>query len=66
MTFIGGGRSCIGLKFAQLEMKVVACVLLRAFRFSAPGVHVQWRNTGIMFTPHVDNRSELPVLVERL
>ncbi|KAJ7814502.1 cytochrome P450 [Mycena olivaceomarginata] len=66
MTFIGGGRSCIGFKFAQLEMKVVACVLLRAFRFSAPGVHVQWRNTGIMFTPHVDNRSELPVLVERL
>ncbi|KAJ7847201.1 cytochrome P450 [Mycena leptocephala] len=66
MTFIGGGRSCIGFKFAQLEMKVIACVLLRAFRFSAPGVHVQWRNTGIMFTPHVDNRSELPVLVERL
>ncbi|KAJ7194983.1 cytochrome P450 [Mycena pura] len=66
MTFIGGGRSCIGFKFAQLEMKVVACVLLRAFRFSAARVHVQWRNTGIMFTPHVDNRSELPVLVERL
>ncbi|KAF8171594.1 cytochrome P450 [Mycena galopus ATCC 62051] len=66
MTFIGGGRSCIGFKFAQLEMKVVACVLLRAFRFSVADVHVQWRNTGIMFTPHVDNRSELPVLVERL
>ncbi|KAJ7328398.1 cytochrome P450, partial [Mycena albidolilacea] len=64
MTFIGGERSCIGFKFAQLEMKVVACVLLRAFRFSSPGVHVQWRNTGIMFTPHVDNQSELPVLVE--
>ncbi|KAJ7901252.1 cytochrome P450 [Mycena leptocephala] len=67
MTFIGGGEvACAGFKFAQLEMKVVACVLLRAFRFSAPGVHVQWRNTGIMFTPHVNNRSELPVLVERL
>ncbi|KAJ6553222.1 cytochrome P450 [Mycena capillaripes] len=66
MTFIGGGRSCIGFKFAQLEMKVVACILLRAFKFASPGTSIQWRNTGIMLTPQVDNRSELPILVERL
>ncbi|KAJ7797219.1 cytochrome P450 [Mycena olivaceomarginata] len=66
MTFIGGGRSCIGFKFAQLEMKVVACVLLRAYKFSAPVTRIQWRNTGIMLTPHVNDRPELPTVVERL
>ncbi|KAJ7323895.1 cytochrome P450 [Mycena albidolilacea] len=52
MTFIGGGRSCIGFKFAQLEM--------------TPVTRVQWRNTGIMLTPHVNDRPELPIVVERL
>jgi len=66
MTFIGSGRSCIGFTFAQLEMKVLVCVLLRAFKFSAPEPRIQWRNTGIMLTPHVNNRPELPILVERL
>ncbi|KAJ7873197.1 cytochrome P450 [Mycena leptocephala] len=66
MTFIGGGRSCIGFKFAQLEMKVVAYVLLRAFRFLSADPRIQWLNTGIMPAPHVDDRSELPLLVERL
>jgi len=34
MTFIGGGRSCIGFKFSQLEMKVVLALLLEKFEFS--------------------------------
>ncbi|KAJ6552909.1 cytochrome P450 [Mycena capillaripes] len=65
MTFIGGGRSCIGFQFAQLEMKVVACVLLRAFKFSAPDARIQWRKPGLITSPNVENRPALPILVER-
>jgi len=34
MTFLGGGRACIGFKFSQLEMKVVLSLLLDSFKFS--------------------------------
>lgn len=33
MTFIGGQRSCIGFKFAVLEMKVLLLQLIRSFEF---------------------------------
>jgi len=66
MTFIGGGRSCIGFKFAQLEMKVVACVLLRAFKFSTPDPRIKWRKAGVIPAPNVENQPQLPILVERL
>ncbi|KAJ6459207.1 cytochrome P450 [Mycena vulgaris] len=66
MTFIGGGRSCIGFKFAQLEIKTVLCVLLRAFKFSEPDPRIKWKMTGVMASPSVDNRTCLPILVERL
>ncbi|KAJ7655431.1 cytochrome P450 [Mycena rosella] len=66
MTFLGGGRSCIGLKFAQLEMKAVACVMLHAFKFSNPDLCVKWRMTSIIPSPNVDNQPCLPILVERV
>ncbi|KAJ7158153.1 cytochrome P450 [Mycena filopes] len=66
LTFLGGGRSCIGVKFAQLEMKVVACILLRAFRFSSPDSQIRWRKTGLMPSPYVGTQPKLPILVERL
>ncbi|KAJ6536946.1 cytochrome P450 [Mycena capillaripes] len=66
MTFLGGGRSCIGFKFAELEMKIVACVLLRAFKFSAPDPRIRWRKAGVVPAPSVENQPRLPVLVERL
>ncbi|KAI0792196.1 cytochrome P450 [Abortiporus biennis] len=34
LTFSGGGRSCVGFKFSQLEMKVVLATLIRHFKFS--------------------------------
>jgi len=34
MTFFGGGRSCIGFKFSQLEMKVILSTLVVSFKFS--------------------------------
>ncbi|KAJ7729174.1 cytochrome P450 [Mycena metata] len=66
MTFIGGGRSCIGFKFSQLEMKVVLCVLLRAFKFSQPDPRIKWLKGDPIQSPHVDNEPRLPIVVERL
>ncbi|KAJ7924234.1 cytochrome P450 [Mycena leptocephala] len=66
MTFGGGGRSCIGFKFSQLEMKVVLCVLLRAFKFSQPDPRIKWRKGDVIQSPHVDNEPRLPIVVERL
>ncbi|PAV21767.1 cytochrome P450 [Pyrrhoderma noxium] len=37
MTFAGGGRSCIGFKFSEMEMKLVLAVLVETFIFE-PGV----------------------------
>ncbi|KAJ6568245.1 cytochrome P450 [Mycena vulgaris] len=66
MTFLGGGRSCIGFKFAHLEMKVVVCVLLRAFKFSKPDPRIKWRMNGLVAAPNIDNQPGLPILVEHL
>ncbi|KAJ6549730.1 cytochrome P450 [Mycena capillaripes] len=66
MTFLGGGRSCIGFKFAELEMKVLACALLRTFKFSNPDPRIKWRMLGIVPSPHVEDKPGLPMCVERL
>ncbi|KAJ7663992.1 cytochrome P450 [Mycena polygramma] len=66
MTFIGGGRSCIGFKFAQLEIKTLLFVLLRAFRFLQPDPSVKWRLSGIVLSPYIGDEQRLPILVERL
>ncbi|KAI5123104.1 hypothetical protein M0805_001460 [Coniferiporia weirii] len=41
MTFLGGGRACIGFKFAEMEMKLVLSVLLETFIFE-PGPDIFW------------------------
>ncbi|KAF6748100.1 cytochrome P450 [Ephemerocybe angulata] len=48
MTFIGGGRACIGFKFSQLEMKVVLSVLLQVLKFEPTGKKVIWQTNGII------------------
>ncbi|KAF6751307.1 cytochrome P450 [Ephemerocybe angulata] len=48
MTFIGGGRACIGFKFSQLEMKVVLSLLLQKFKFSPTGQKVVWEMNAIV------------------
>ncbi|KAJ7453352.1 cytochrome P450 [Mycena galericulata] len=65
MTFVGGGRSCIGFKFVQLELKVVLSVFLRSFRFSVATDEIRW-SIGSPASPSVNNRPLLPILVERL
>ncbi|KAF9002246.1 cytochrome P450 [Cyathus striatus] len=52
MTFIGGGRSCIGFKFAQLEIKVVLVMLFKSFRFAPSEKDIFWA-MNLITTPSV-------------
>ncbi|KAF7355909.1 Cytochrome P450 [Mycena venus] len=65
MTFVGGGRSCIGFKFVQLELKVVLSVLLRCYHFSVASDAIRWK-MGSPAAPSVDNRPLLPIVVDRV
>ncbi|KAI0059673.1 cytochrome P450 [Artomyces pyxidatus] len=69
MTFLGGGRACIGFKFAELEMKVVLSHLVRSFRFSPSRTEIVWRFSGII-TPSLRESDSLgpkmPMVVERI
>ncbi|KAI1784550.1 cytochrome P450 [Ganoderma leucocontextum] len=49
MTFLGGGRACIGFKFSQLEMKVVLCLLLAKFTFAPSDQKITWNLSGVRF-----------------
>ncbi|KAH7907754.1 cytochrome P450 [Hygrophoropsis aurantiaca] len=65
MTFIGGGRSCIGFKFSQLEMKIVLASLIEHFTFKAPK-EIFW-SMGLS-TPRVKDsqgsKVQLPLVVD--
>ncbi|KAH9979519.1 cytochrome P450 [Lactifluus volemus] len=70
MTFIGGSRSCIGLKFSQLEMKVVLSQIVPVFRFSPSKDEIVWR-FGNLSTPSVQGSvksfsPKLPIVVSRV
>ncbi|KAF8212671.1 cytochrome P450 [Mycena galopus ATCC 62051] len=43
LTFGTGPRSCIGLKFAELEMKLLASTLLARFTFEPPKTEIAWQ-----------------------
>ncbi|KAI0754321.1 cytochrome P450 [Daedaleopsis nitida] len=64
MTFLGGGRACIGFKFSQLEMKVVLCMLLSNFAFSPSNKPIAWNLSNTRF-PTVGSGREpsLPMMV---
>jgi cytochrome P450 len=66
MTFIGGGRSCIGFKFSQLEMKVVMSVLIENFKFSpsSKDSEIFWQMNGVT-APIVgqDKHPQLPMTI---
>ncbi|KAJ7600333.1 cytochrome P450 [Mycena floridula] len=67
LTFLGGSRGCIGMKLAQLDIKILLSVLLERFRFSLAKEPVFWEMTFIA-TPSVDNPRgpRLPLNVERV
>ncbi|KAL5479084.1 hypothetical protein ACEPAI_2372 [Sanghuangporus weigelae] len=49
MTFLGGGRSCIGFNFAILEIKTLLATLIPAFHFELPAdKELAWKLGGIV------------------
>ncbi|KAH9856530.1 cytochrome P450 [Lenzites betulinus] len=61
MTFLGGGRACIGFKFSQLEMKVVLSLLLSRFTFEKSVQPVFWNISGVRY-PSVTGYGGKPCL----
>ncbi|CAE6443770.1 unnamed protein product [Rhizoctonia solani] len=57
MTFSAGPRSCIGYKFAVLELKIILARLVKTFQFAPGRQPVEWRAFGCM-SPHVANKHE--------
>ncbi|KAG5636628.1 hypothetical protein H0H81_007369 [Sphagnurus paluster] len=64
MTFLGGGRACIGFKFAQLGIKVVLSTLISEFKFS-PSKEIEWKMSSIT-SPSVKGSTmpQLPLNIE--
>ncbi|KZT25478.1 cytochrome P450 [Neolentinus lepideus HHB14362 ss-1] len=48
LTFLGGERSCVGYKFAQVEIKSILVTLLSSFEFSPTPDHVVWNLSQII------------------
>ncbi|KAG6865211.1 hypothetical protein C0991_004412 [Blastosporella zonata] len=77
MSFLGGGRSCVGYKFAQVEMKILLSVLLTTFEFSSTEDKIVW-NLSQIISPSVqtsrityegrvtEEKKGLPLVVRRL
>ncbi|KAF8717211.1 cytochrome p450, partial [Rhizoctonia solani] len=69
MTFLGGPRGCPGMKFSQLEMKIVISRLVSSFSFHPSGDAIRWKATGIA-KPHVQRPdgkfSETPMMPIRV
>ncbi|RXW15975.1 hypothetical protein EST38_g9878 [Candolleomyces aberdarensis] len=67
MTFIGGGRACIGFKFSLMEMKVLMYVLVDQFKFTPAKQEIIWTMAGLT-TPMVDRskvQPEMPIMISR-
>ncbi|TFK82599.1 cytochrome P450 [Polyporus arcularius HHB13444] len=65
MTFSGGGRSCIGFKFSQLETKVVLSVLLSKFKFELTDKPIVWKMSAVIY-PTMDAKSTRPEMLLKL
>ncbi|EIM80362.1 cytochrome P450 [Stereum hirsutum FP-91666 SS1] len=48
LTFLGGGRACIGFKFSQMEMKIVLSLLISTFKFTPSKKSVSWKLGGVL------------------
>ncbi|KAI0079854.1 cytochrome P450 [Panus rudis PR-1116 ss-1] len=70
MTFSGGGRSCIGFKFSQLEMKVVLSVLIPAFELTPADNddEITWNLGGVRYPTigTTSNESSCPIKMRRI
>ncbi|KAJ7184879.1 cytochrome P450 [Mycena filopes] len=67
LSFLGGPHSCLGWRFAVMEMQVFICELVGNFSFALPendAVRVQFVNTLIPWTPN--NAKGAPLIVTRV
>ncbi|KAK0448461.1 cytochrome P450 [Desarmillaria tabescens] len=64
LSFLGGSRSCIGYRFAQIEMKVLLATLLLRFRFSLTDDVIVW-NLSQIISPSVATKGDKGEDVER-
>ncbi|CCL98712.1 uncharacterized protein FIBRA_00716 [Fibroporia radiculosa] len=63
MTFLSGKRSCIGFKFAELEIKVILSMLLPTFTFELTDKPITW-NVATVYYPTAspeDTQPQLPL-----
>jgi cytochrome P450 len=60
VPFGGGSRTCIGMRFGQLEIKAIATAILRRFRLELVNPH---RPVSIRQMPTLSPRGGLPVVV---
>lgn len=68
MTFLAGGRACLGFKFSQLEMKIVLSLLVESFRLAPSDKEIFWQMTSLT-TPTVvgeGGRAQLPLKVSKV
>jgi cytochrome P450 len=61
VPFGGGSRTCLGMRFGQLEVKAIAVRLLQRFRLELPPAH----RLEIRQTPTLGPRGGLPMTVSR-
>ncbi|THU78937.1 cytochrome P450 [Dendrothele bispora CBS 962.96] len=70
MTFNAGGRSCIGFKFSQLEMKVVLTMLIAKFKFGSTDKKIYWQMNGISSPSVIEGDDlkgpQMPLVVSRV
>nr|BED42989.1 cytochrome P450 monooxygenase [Trametes versicolor] len=67
MTFSGGPRSCIGFKFALLEIKVVLAVLLSTFKFETTSERpIIWKSASAVLYPTTGEKSTRPEMFLKL
>ncbi|KAL0061332.1 hypothetical protein AAF712_011849 [Marasmius tenuissimus] len=58
LSFLGGGRSCVGYKFALIEMKILLATLLLKLRFSRTDDDIVW-NLSQIIAPSVRRSVEV-------
>ncbi|EIW61050.1 cytochrome P450 [Trametes versicolor FP-101664 SS1] len=68
MTFSGGGRSCIGFKLSQVEMKIVLSVLLSEFKFEMSDKPITWNSSIVVYptTGDVNTHPEMFLKVTKI
>ncbi|EED77106.1 predicted protein, partial [Postia placenta Mad-698-R] len=68
MTFVGGNRSCIGFRFAEMEIKQLLAVLISSFRFAATQKNIVWNIATVRFPTIGPEGSvpQLPLIVSRV